>query len=58
MLKQIITVDTTHIDLHIIIGTDHITPKEVAVMLTLRDGILIEIPIEAGMDTKKFLFKI
>tara|TARA_Y100000589_G_scaffold247064_1_gene235025 strand:- start:596 stop:826 length:231 start_codon:yes stop_codon:yes gene_type:complete len=56
VLKQIITVDITHIDLHITIGIDHITPREVAVMLILRDGILIEIHIEAGMDTNKPIF--
>ena len=48
--------DITHIDLHITIGIDHITPREVAVMLILRDGILIEIHIEAGMDTNKPIF--
>ena len=57
MLKQIITADTTHMDTHIILGTDHTMPIEDFVNLNLRDGILIDIHIEIGMDTKNYFPK-
>ena len=63
MLKQVITAVIPHIDLHmkrliILIdphtttGTIHMMRKGEEVIHILKDGILIEIPIEAGMDTK------
>ena len=45
------------IDAHTTAGTIHMMRKGEEVIHILKDGILIEIPIEAGMNTIFIIFK-